>query len=165
MPRALIALDQSSSAVGWVVFLNGEFESSGVLKPDPPDYDLLRGWVKDMTGTLQGEGYAVDVCVEGIYLKFFKGKPQVQTYKVLAQCQAHIWAASRDMGCKVTEVTAYDAMKTLTGINQVATKTEIRKAAMKEHAAEFLGYEVSEHESDALGIALYFLEQKQAIFV
>lgn len=173
IPKALIALDQSSTNVGWVVFLDGVFESSGVLKPDPVDYDLLRFWVKDMIGTLKTDGYEVDVAVESIFLKSYpvkdkktgkmKMQPQAQTFKVLAQIQAHVWASARDMGCKVTEITAFYAMKTLTGINEVATKTEIRKAAMKKHAEEFLGYEVSEHEADALGIALYFLEQQQAI--
>lgn len=162
MTKALVALDQSSHAVGWVVFLNGEFESSGVLKPDPPNFDLLRHWVKDMVGTLKNEGYDVTVAVESIYLAFFGGKPQAQTFKVLAQTQAHIWAAAREMGVEVVEVSAYNAMKTLTGINKVATKREVRKAAMIEAATEFIGQEVSEHEADALGIALCFLEQQQA---
>lgn len=162
---ALVALDQSSKAVGWVVFLDGAFESSGVLKPDPPNFDLLRLWVKDMVSTLKNEGYDVTVAVESIYLAFFGGKPQAQTFKVLAQTQAHIWAAARDSGVEVVEVSAYDAMHTLTGINKVATKREVRKAAMIDAAKEFIGYEVSEHESDALGLALYMMEQKQAISI
>ena len=163
MPKALIALDQSSTHVGWCVFLNGVFESSGVLKPDPPNYDLLRYWVKDMVGQLKAEGYEVTVAVESIYLAFFGGRPQAQTYKVLAQTQAHIWAAAREMHTEVVEISAYNAMRTLTGITKVATKREIRKAAMISHAKDFIGHEVSEHESDALGLALYWLEQEQAI--
>lgn len=159
--RALVALDQSSSAVGWCVFLDGDFESSGVLKPDKPDFDMLRLWVKDMVSTLQNEGYDTLVAVESIYLAIFKGKPQAQTFKVLAQTQAHIWAAARDMKANVVEVTAFDAMKTLTGINNIATKREVRKSAMMSAAKDLIGYEVSEHESDAIGIALACL-RKQA---
>lgn len=161
--KALIALDQSSKAVGWVVFLDGEFESSGVLKPDPPNFDLLRTWVKDMVSSLRNEGYVPEVIVESIYLAFFGGKPQAQTFKVLSQTQAHIWAAARDSGVNVVEVSAYDAMRSLTGITKVATKREVRKEAMITAAKDFIGYDVSEHESDALGLALHFLETEQAI--
>jgi len=161
-PKALIALDQSSSAVGWVVFLNGVFESSGVLKPDPPHFDLLRYWVKDMVGTLKDDGYTVEVAVESIYMAIYGGRPQVQTFKVLAQTQAHIWAAARDMKVEVSEVTAYDAMKSLTGINKVATKRDVRKEAMIANATRLIGQPVSEHESDAYGLALAYL-QRQAI--
>lgn len=169
--HALIALDQSSKAVGWVVFIDGVFESSGVLKPDPPDYDLLRVWMKDMIGQLRAEGNEVEVVVESVYLASYPVRdkktgriimqPQAQTFKVLVQTQSHVWAATREMGIPVCEMTAFDAMKALTGINNIATKREVRKAAMIENAERLLGTTVTEHQADAYGLALAFLQNKQ----
>lgn len=145
-------------------------ESYGEERADPPNYDLVRDWVRDHIGTLQDEGYHVICVVEDLYLNYYpvrnnktgrvERKPQVKVFETLVRVQSHIWAAARDMKCQVEVITPYEAMHVLTGITDVKTKREIRKAHMVKCASEMLGTTVSDHVADALGIGLAFLKKQ-----
>jgi Holliday junction resolvasome RuvABC endonuclease subunit len=153
----LLALDQSSTHVGYAIFKDGILAHWDEFKPDPPHYDALRTEVRRLI--LE---HSIDtVVVETIYLAFFGGKVQAQVFKVLATVKAHIWAAARDAGCEVVEVSAYHAMKALTGITKVATKREVRKAAMIEGAFKLTGEVVSDHVADAVGLGLAYIQSLQ----
>jgi len=163
MKEAVIAFDQSPLHVGRAIFIDGKLESHGEIDPDPPDYDNLRQWVGVTIGLLQRQDEChVTVVVESIYMKFFKGKPQVHTYQTLARTQSHIWAAARMWEADVVEMTPYKAMVALTGITDIKTKTEVRKPAMVAAATRMVGEPVSEHTADAIGLGLAYINTKSA---
>lgn len=154
----LLALDQSSTHVGYAIFKNGVLTHWDEFVPDPIHYDALRAEVRRLIAK-----HSIDtVVVETIYLAFFGGKVQAQVFKVLATVKAHIWAAARDAGCEVVEVSAYHAMRALTGITKVATKREVRKAAMIEGALKLTGEVVSHHTADSIGLGLAHLQSLSA---
>ena len=153
----LLALDQSSTHVGYAIFKDGVLTHWDEFVPDSPNYDALRKFIKK---TIKENAIDI-VIVETIYLAFFRGKVQAQVFKVLATVKAHIWAAARDAGCEVVEVSAYHAMRALTGITKVATKREVRKAAMIEGALKLTGEAVSDHVADAVGLGLAYIQSLQ----
>lgn len=144
----LVAFDQSSSHVGFAIFEKGAFAVGGDYKPDKPNYDALRNFVKNLVS------FGDTVVLESVYLGL---NPHV--YEELIRVQSHIWAAARDAGCSVNVVTPFEALKALTGITNPKTKSANRKAAMVEHAARLVGETVSEHQADAIGLALAYLRR------
>jgi hypothetical protein len=153
---AVLALDQSSSHVGWASFLNGKLESWGTLIPDPPNYNLLRAWVKDFIGQFRHEGYTVDVLCENVY--FNKTNPH--TFEVLCICRGHLHAATMDMNAGWTIVNSQHALSVFTGL-PASTRREDRKKAIMMKASEITGERPNEHESDAIAIGFAFLHDKQ----
>lgn len=160
MRECLIAFDQSPLHVGRCIFLDSQPKSWGEYEPDPPHYDELRRWMRDMIGVFHSDGYHVTVILESIYLKFYGGKPQVDTYQKLCRIQSHIWAIAREMGADVVEITPYKAMAALTGIREITTKSEVRKAAMIASASKLVGETVSEHIADSVGLGIAYLAQQ-----
>jgi len=167
MKDAIFALDQSTTHIGHAIFLEGVLDIYGEGIADPPHYDLVRKWVRSHIKILQDDGYNVTCAVETLHLHYYPvknnktgrvdRKPQVQVFEKLVRAQSHIWAASRDMGCSVVQVTPYDAMRILTGISDIKTKREDRKTAMVLHASKMLGETVSDHVADAVGIGMAYL--------
>jgi len=157
--KAILALDQSTSKIGWVVLIGNDVDSFGEFDPDKPHFDDVRAWVKDMAGTLKAQGHDVTVVVEDVYLaKYYDSKTkqwryQVHTYDVLHSIREHIHAAARDVGADYLVVKPYDAMVALSGVTDPKTKREDRKRIMKAAAELTLNEKASEHVSDALGIA------------
>jgi len=160
MQRAICAFDQSSTIVGWCILIGKEVESFGEFKPDPPDFTETRKWVKDLSGTLIQQGYDVTVAVEDVYLKKYwdakekQWRYQVHTYDVLLSIREHVRAAALDVGAKCLVIKPYDAMVALSGVTDPKTKREDRKRIMMAAAELTLNEKVSEHVSDALGLAL-----------
>ena len=158
--RAIVGFDQSTSTIGWCILLGKNVESYGEFKPDPPNFSETRKWVKDLAGTLMQQGYDVAVVVEDVYLKHYydakekKWKPQVHTYDVLLSIREHVRAAALDLGAKCLVIKPYDAMVALSGVTDPKTKRDDRKRIMMAAAELTLSEKVSEHVSDALGLAL-----------
>ena len=158
--RAILAFDQSSTVVGWCILIGKEVESFGEFKPDGPDFTETRKWVKDLSGTLIQQGYDVTVVVEDVYLAKYwdaqnkQWRYQVHTYDVLLSIREHVRAAALDVGAKCLVIKPYDAMVALSGVTDIKTKRDERKKIMMASAALVLNEKVSEHVSDALGLAL-----------
>ena len=151
--KAIVALDQSTTKIGWVVLIGKDVESFGELDPDKPHYDLVRTWIRDMAGTLMAQGYKVTVVVEDVYLATWNSKPQVHVYDVLLSIREHIHAATRDIGAGYLVVKPYDALVALSGVTDPKTKRENRKRIMIAAAELTLNEKVSEHVADSLGLA------------
>jgi len=153
----ILAFDQSQSTIGWVLMLGKDVHSHGQFKPDPIHFDKVREWVRGCIGQLIKDGFKLEnitVATEDVYLAHYNNKPQVHTLVTLLSIREHIHAASRDMGVNYLVITPFNAMNALTGINNIYTKREERKAAMMKSAELLLGEKVSEHEADALGVGM-----------
>ena len=155
--RAVVALDQSTRMVGWAIFLengkNWRIESWGNHKPDPPDYDTLRVWLRDTIGTLQAQGYDVHVPIETVYVG-----PNRNVSLILSHCQGYFHAIVREMSATYAEVTPAQSLKEMTGIT-ARLKREQRKEAMCRVALEVLGESVTDDIADAVGIGKAYISQ------
>lgn len=160
----ILATDQSTKVVGWCTLVGKEPEDWGEYVPDPPHYNGLRGWIKDMIRSLYADGHRhIVVAVEDVYLAFFKpGKPQVHVYQTLLSTREHIHAAAMDMSVRSDldfqlsyhVIKPYEALVSLSGVTNTRTKRKERKRIMTAAANAVLRDSVSEHTADALGIGL-----------
>ena len=156
---ATLALDQSTSAIGYCTIIGSELESWGLLKPDWPRLDMVRSFVKDYCQQFRAEGYEPIVVVENIYLGL-----NANTFRQLAILMGHIQAATYDCGAEFETVTANEALFALTGIQtspRNPVKRERRKALIIEAASSLAGEKLKEDTADAVAIGLAYL-RKQA---
>lgn len=108
----LLALDASTTAVGWSVFIDGEYEASGVFKPQGKDWrervrqicDWLDWalWVDDIP-----EANLVNGEIDAIAYEIATGRHgNVATDRKLGAVEWACWSVAEDWGLRWIAVTA-----------------------------------------------------------
>lgn len=154
---------KTKSAIGWALYIDGVYDSSGVEQPDPELFVNTRKWIKGMvedlqTGDLEHRHFVV-VGTESVYLG-----PNKATFKKLIVAQTHIKAAASDAGAHtIMEISPQAAYSAITGTTSRQPKRKERKAAILKAAAIIINAkfgnafderELTDDEADAVAVAL-----------
>lgn len=146
-----------SACIGWALFRDGQFVSTGELTPDPPFFTRVRQWTRNKFKVIQteDENPEITVGVETVYLGV---NPNV--FLGLIQCQSHICAVTLDAGYSFRFVSPLESFQAATGYRSYrgkgTRKNDIRAAVIPRYS---LSDETSEHEIDAVAIAEAILKR------
>jgi|SRR6187549_644903 len=162
MTASILAFDCSSKAIGWVVY-NGAVQARGVIRLDPKaDISERCLTAKSEVGVLLMRYPPDAVALESPVMRYGSSIPQIRVgAMVLLACAEHSLA-----WCEVTPAAGKKALCQ----NGAATKREMLEAAAPHFGCdvkdlEFFCYreewgawaaalQFSEHEADALGVAM-----------
>lgn len=152
----VIGIDQSASQktkgnqIGWCIAPDIAIAkwTHGVFRPDPPDFLNTRTWLRHAILELTQTPDSSDICVaiETVYLG---DNPRV--FAGLLSAKEHLHAVASDLGCMYFEITPQESSKAICGSRP--PKGE-RKEYVTRMASMIMGEELTEHESDAIAIAL-----------
>jgi len=146
-----------SACIGWALFKDGVFVSTGELTPDPPYFTRVRNWTRNKfkTITIEDPEANIIVGVESVYLGI---NPNV--FLGLIQCQSHICAVTLDASHSFRFVSPLESFQAATGYKSYrgkgTRKNDIRSAVIPRYS---LSEEISEHEIDAIAISEAILKR------
>lgn len=156
-PRRLLALDPSSTAVGWAIFDAGELRHVGVFRAGSDDLDRrLASLSASVIALLSGScpDRIVMEVVSGMHRRANRSNAHRQSTATCGFAQGAIWGAIFAWKCSVTRVKENEWTK---------GKPKVQRAELvKLTQPVYLGWAASEGDkgldgADAVGLGLWYL--------
>lgn len=160
-PKAVLALDQSTTATGWCIFINGVLKDFGVYTPSGNREERIYKtcqWTIDKIDQLSN--YNIQVVIEDIQMQ-----GNVETYKSLAQLQGSIITLLFHL-VKESKVTKYEVYYASEWKATCGIKGRRRKE-QKKSAQEFVfkkhNIEAPEDACDAICLGEHHLQKVDSV--
>jgi len=144
----VLALDQSTTVTGYVIFINQNLEKSGIFKPTGELFERIHKTKEYIKELIQ------DNNIEYVFIEDIQYQRNQKTYKILAGLQYVIIDLLIELNIQF-EIIPPSKWKAW---NQIGgRKREEQKRNTKKKVKEMFGRDFEEDEADAICIGLYGL--------
>jgi len=158
--KVLLALDQSTSATGWCLFVGDELKDYGVIKQSGFEAGRIhntRIWMGNKISELKlNSSYDIRVAIEDIQMQH----GDVRTYKVLAHLQGVLLdeAFAHEVPIEIWSASSWKSHLKIKGKDRLTQKKNAHDYIQKKY-----GINIIQDTCDAICIGLYDIAQEDSV--